>query len=121
MDTRRDFIYVNDLIDLVMMSLDGKGESGYYHASSSSDYAIKELFDSTVKALDITLDEEVEVRERTPDDTYTILLDPAKTVQDFGWKPTTPLVDGIKSAIDWYKQYGITQTYTHLKGIEDKR
>ena len=121
MDTRRDFIYVNDLIDLVMMSLDGKGESGYYHASSGSDYAIKELFDSTVKALDITLDEEVEVRERTPDDTYTILLDPAKTVQDFGWKPTTPLADGIKSAIDWYKQYGITQTYTHLKGIEDKR
>ena len=121
MDTRRDFIYVNDLIDLVMMSLDGKGENGYYHASSGSDYAIKELFDSTVKALDITLDEEVEVRERNPDDTYTILLDPAKTVQDFGWKPTTPLADGIKSAIDWYKQYGITQTYTHLKGIEDKK
>ena len=91
MDTRRDFIYVDDLIDLVMMALDGKGETGYYHASSGSDFAIKELFDNTLKALNITLDEEVEVRERNPDDTYTILLDPSKTVQDFGWKPSVRL------------------------------
>jgi UDP-glucose 4-epimerase len=118
MDTRRDFIYVDDLIDLVVMALDGKGETGYYHASSGSDFAIKELFDNTLKALDITLDEEVEVRERNPDDTYTILLDPSKTVQDFGWKPTTPLDEGIDSAINWYKKFGITQTYTHLKNID---
>ncbi|MGB5747898.1 MAG: NAD-dependent epimerase/dehydratase family protein, partial [Desulfobacterales bacterium] len=102
MDTRRDFIFVDDLIDLVMMALDGKGEKGYYHASSGSDFAIKELFDNTLKALDITLDEDVEVRERNPDDTYTILLDPAKTIHDFGWKPTTPLGQGIEAAIAWY-------------------
>ncbi len=28
MDTRRDFIFVDDLIDLVVMALDGKGENG---------------------------------------------------------------------------------------------
>jgi UDP-glucose 4-epimerase len=121
MDTRRDFIYVHDLIDLVMMSLDKKGECGYYHASSGSDVAIKELFDSTVSALDVSLDEEVEVRERSPDDAYTILLDPDKTIQDFGWKPSTLLEDGVKSAIDWYKEFGITQTYTHLKKAEENK
>jgi UDP-glucose 4-epimerase len=118
MDTRRDFIYVDDLVDLVVMALDGKGETGYYHASSGSDFAIKELFDNTLKALSITLDEEIEVRERNPDDTYTILLDPAKTIRDFGWKPTTPLEKGIESAIDWYQKFGISQTYTHLKNID---
>lgn len=121
MDTRRDFIYVQDLIDLVLAAVDGKGTSGYYHASSGADYAIKELFDGTVKALGIALNEEVEVRKRNPDDTYTILLDPAKTVRDFDWKPTTPLAEGIKSAIEWYKQYGITQTYTHLKNVTGTR
>lgn len=120
MNTRRDFIYVDDLIDVVMMAIDGKGESGAYHVSSGSDYAIKELFDSAVKALDITLEEEVEVRERNPDDAFTILLDPSKTNQDFGWEITTPLETGIGAAIQYYKQYGIIQTYTHLKEVRGK-
>src|SRR5687768_1742057 len=34
MDTRRDFIYVQDLIDLVEMAVDGRGATGAYHASS---------------------------------------------------------------------------------------
>lgn len=121
MDTRRDFIYIEDLIDLVMLAVDGKGTCGYYHASSGSDFAIKELFDNTLNALNIRLEEEVEVRERNPDDTYTILLDPLKTIQDYNWKPTKPLSEGIKSAIDYYKEFGITQTYTHLKGIEEEK
>lgn len=121
MDTRRDFIYVQDLIDIVVKSLEGQGESGYYHISSGRDFSIKELFDHTVKALGISLDEEVQVRERNPDDAYTILLDPSKTIQDFEWRPTTPLSGGIKSAIDWYKTHRINQTYTHLKGVDDKK
>ena len=43
MDTRRDFVYVSDLIDVVVKALDGKGERGFYHISSGSDYSIKEL------------------------------------------------------------------------------
>jgi UDP-glucose 4-epimerase len=120
MDTRRDFIYVEDLIDLVVMAIDGKGSKGYYHASSGSDYAIKELFDNTLDALQVELEEEVKVKERNTDDAYTILLDPSETIKDYGWKPDTPLSSGIKSAIEWYKQYGITQTYTHLKNINGK-
>jgi UDP-glucose 4-epimerase len=121
MNTRRDFIYVHDLIDLVLMALDGKGNKGYYHASSGSDYAIKELFDEAVGALGITLKEEVQVRERNPDDAYTILLDPEKTIHDFGWKPETKLKEGVTKAIEYYEKYGITQTYTHLKGVHEKR
>ena len=115
MNTRRDFIFIDDLIEVVMMAIDGKGKCGAYHVSSGSDYAIKELFDATVEALGITLEQEVEVRERNVDDVFTILLDPSKTNQDFNWKITTPLKEGVSAAIEWYKQYGITQTYTHLK------
>lgn len=120
MDTRRDFIFVSDLVQVAMKAIDGQGHSGAYHVSSGSDYAIKELFDATVKALGISLDKGVEVRPRNPDDVYTILLDPGKTNQDFGWQITTPLEVGVQAAIEWYKQYGITQTYTHLKAIEAK-
>jgi UDP-glucose 4-epimerase len=120
MDTRRDFIFVNDLVDCVMKAIDGRGSSGYYHISSGSDYSIKELFDATVKALGISMDGEVEVRPRNPDDAYTILLDPSKTNQTFDWQVTTSLEDGVRAAIDWYKENGITQTFTHLKQEEAK-
>ncbi|MBC5793618.1 NAD-dependent epimerase/dehydratase family protein [Sphaerospermopsis sp. LEGE 00249] len=121
MDTRRDFIYIQDLVDVVIKALDGQGNAGAYHISSGSDYSIKELFDATVKALDINLKEEVEVRPRNVDDAYTILLDPSQTNQDFNWQITTPLETGVKAAIEWYKEYGITQTYTHLKLGEEKK
>jgi UDP-glucose 4-epimerase len=120
METRRDFIFVQDLIDLVVKTLDGEGSSGVYHVSSGSDYAIKELFDATVKALEIELEEEVEVRPRDPEDAYTILLDPTKTNQEFGWSAQTPLEEGVAAAVEWYREHGIDQTYTHLKMADDK-
>ena len=121
MDTRRDFIYVDDLVDVVMKALHGKGQKGYYHVSSGSDYSIKELFDATLKALGMALEKDVEIRQRGEDDVYTILLDPSKIAKDFDWKVTTPLEMGIRKTIEWYRKYGITQTYTHLKMAEEKK
>lgn len=115
MNTRRDFIFVSDLVDVVVKALDGMGKKGYYHISSGSDYAIKELYDATIEALGIVESEEVEVRERNADDVFSILLDPSKTNQDFAWKASTPLMDGVARAIEYYKQFGISETYTHLK------
>jgi UDP-glucose 4-epimerase len=116
MDTRRDFIYVDDLVDVVVQAIvDGKGH-GHYHISSGSDFSIKELFDATIAALpEVQLDGDVEVRPRNPDDAYTILLDPSRVRQDFGWEPTVPLEEGVRRAIEYYREYGISQTFTHLK------
>jgi UDP-glucose 4-epimerase len=121
MDTRRDFIYVQDLIDLVVAALDGEGSGGVYHASSGADYSIKELFDATVSALGLDPAPEVEVRDRNPDDAFTILLDPSRTVEEFGWTPKTPLEDGVAAAIQYYRDRGITETYTHLRLETEKQ
>lgn len=119
MDTRRDFIFIDDLVDVVVKALDGSGEKGYYHISSGSDYAIKELYDSTIQALGIIEKEQVEVRDRNPDDVFSILLDPSKTNKDFSWKASTPLLDGVIRAIEYYKKFGISETYTHLKDVSE--
>ena len=119
MDTRRDFIYVDDLVDVVMQAIvDGTGH-GHYHVSSGSDFSIKELFDATIAALpEVELDGDVEVRPRGEDDAYTILLDPSRINQDFGWSPKVPLEEGVRRAIEYYRESGISQTYTHLKVAE---
>jgi UDP-glucose 4-epimerase len=121
MDTRRDFIYVQDLIDLVIAALDGEGSGGAYHASSGSDYSIKELFDATVAALQLDPAPEVEVRDRNPDDAFTILLDPSRTQDEFGWKPGTSLERGVAEAIAYYRDYGIEETFTHLRLEPEKQ
>jgi len=115
MNTRRDFIYIDDLTDVVIKALEGAGKKGFYHISSGTDYSIKELFDATIQALKITLDEPVEERERNPDDVFSILLDPSITNKDFGWKVSTPLDEGVRKAIEYYQEYGIQETFTHLK------
>lgn len=117
MDTRRDFIFVDDLVDVVVKALDGNGAKGFYHISSGSDYAIKELYEATIEALGIIEKDQVEVRDRNPDDVFSILLDPSKTNKDFSWKASTSLIEGVTRAIDYYKKFGISETYTHLKGV----
>jgi UDP-glucose 4-epimerase len=119
-DTRRDFIFVDDVVNVVMAALEGKGQGGIYHVATGGDYSIKELFDAAVKALGIKLEKDVEVRPRNPDDVYTILLDPQKTNKEFNWKASTPLEAGVKRAIEWYKGHGVAETFTHLK-LADKK
>jgi UDP-glucose 4-epimerase len=118
MDTRRDFIYVSDVVEVVLRAIDGRGRTGVYHVSSGRDVAIQELFDATLSAMGITLDKPVEVRPRGPDDAFTILLDPTKTSEDFQWQTRTSLRDGVAEAIAWYRSHEIVETYTHLKPID---
>jgi UDP-glucose 4-epimerase len=120
MDTRRDFIYVSDLVEVISLAVDGSGRRGPYHVSSGKDFAIKELFDATVKSLDLKLEKDVEVRPRSADDVATILLDPSETQADFDWHITTPLEVGVAATIDYYRTHGIEQTYTHLKPVGEK-
>ena len=115
MDTRRDFIFIEDMIDCIMCAVNGKGQ-GTYHISSGSDVSIKELFDATTKALNMNIN--VEIKSRQPDDVYSILLDPSRTNNEFGWQTKTELVDGVKQTIEYYKEYGIEETFTHLKELQ---
>ncbi len=118
MDTRRDFVYVDDLVAVAMKAIDGGGSSGVYHVSSGSDVSIKELLDATLEAMGVELDEEVEVRPRNPDDAPSILLDPSRTEQDFDWSARTPLKHGVAQAVAYYREFGVAETFTHLKPVE---
>lgn len=111
-DTRRDFVYVADMINCIVKAVDGQGK-GTYHLSSGSDFAIKELYDETIAALNMEI--EAELKPRQLDDVFSILLDPSRTNKDFNWNTSTPLKQGVKETIEYYKEFGIQETFTHLK------
>ncbi|GMU57457.1 MAG: UDP-glucose 4-epimerase [Candidatus Xenobia bacterium] len=117
MDTRRDFLFIDDLVAVVMKAIDGMGK-GIYHVSSGGDISIQEMFDATTEAMGIKLDKPVEVRPRGADDAPTILLDPTRTNQDFSWKTVVALKDGVRKAVKYYQEHGVAETYTHLRPLE---
>ena len=111
---RRDFVFVGDLVKAVMRAVDGTG-SGAYHFSSGGDVAIIDLYKEVVKAMGISEFPEPELRELSPDDAPSILLDPTRTFADFGKIEFTPLGTTVWNAVKYYQEFGVTGGYTHLK------
>lgn len=116
---RRDFVFNGDLARQVVRAIDGVG-SGPYHFSSGKDIAIKELYDAMVEALGIKPYPQPEVRELSPDDAPSILLDPSRTFKDFGTMTFTPLSDLCRRSVEYYRAFGVQGGYTHLKHAEKK-
>ena len=111
--TRRDFVFVKDLVRTVMKAVHGEGQ-GIYHFSSGKDVSIKELYDTVVDAMRLNDYPEPEIREPGPDDPYSILLDPSGLGGDFGNVDFTPLEQIVRETVDYFEEYGVHGGYTHL-------
>lgn len=109
--SRRDMVFVDDLVAAVMVALD-RGETGMLHLSSGVDFPIRALYRNVARSLGVA--EEPQETDPLPDDAPSILLDPKETYRRIGWRPTTPLDQGIGWAVDWYREHGVTETFTHL-------
>ena len=111
---RRDFVYVGDLVKAVGQAINGVGH-GAYHFSSGTDVPIIDLYNTVVKAMGISEYPDPEKRDLSPDDAASILLDPSRTFRDFGQIEFTPLETTVRNAITYYREYGVTGSFTHLR------
>lgn len=111
---RRDFCFAGDLAKVVVEASGGKGH-GTYHFSSGKDVAIKELYDSVVRAMKINDYPEPEVKPLGLDDAPSILLDPSRTFADFGQVEFTPLDEIARLSVERWERDGVVGGYTHLK------
>ena len=117
-DTKRDFVYIDDLCTIVMAAIHGMGKNGVYNVPSyMPDYPIIDVYKSMANLMGID-EKEYTVQARGSDDVETILLDGSKLVDDFAMLPGTDLEEGLKKAIEWYKENGVGDTFTHLKDSE---
>lgn len=110
-DSRRDFVYVGDAVDLFARA--AREGSGVYHLSSGSDHSVGEVFSAVTEAMGLDIPVPLPV-PRGPDDAASLLLDPARTNDAFGWRPHTPLAEGVANAVAWYREHGVRDTFTHL-------
>lgn len=111
-DSRRDFVHVWDLVTVAVRAL--TQGSGIYHVASGSDVAISDIYRSVRHAMGLD-PEEPTVVPRGPDDAATLLLCPSRTERTFGWRASIPIGPGIATAVRWYREHGVSETYTHLE------
>lgn len=113
---KRDFVFVGDLARIVLRATAGEGK-GTYHFSSGKDVAVQELYDQTVKAMQLNDYPEPDRVALGPDDAPTILLDPARTFADFGLISFTPIEEIVQKSVDYYRTHGVQGGFTHLRPI----
>ena len=84
------------------------------NAGNGSEVTVQRLVDAVKSAVPDARIEVKSGKSPTPlqPDNY---LDISRAKEDFGWSPKVPLEDGVREAIDYYREFGVSQTYTHLK------
>jgi UDP-glucuronate 4-epimerase len=118
---RRDFTYIDDIVDGIIRILDGppsknqEWDSDYPDpASSNSPFKVYNIGNNQP----IELMEYIEVLEKSlgkkakkellplqPGDVLETYANIDNLFEDFGYKPTTNFKDGIQNFADWYKEY----------------
>lgn len=112
-NSKRDFVYVKDLTDLVLNATDGIGK-GAYHFSTGREIKILDLYNMVVEVMGLKDYPSPIIKEVSEDDVTTILLDPARTIRDFGNLQFTPIKEAIRMAVGYFEKYGVKGENSHL-------
>lgn len=113
-DTTRDMVYIDDLVDCVMYALDVGFPlfgNGVWDVCSGDRTSIAELYRLVGERLYETVPE-AKVVPPGADEAQTF-VNPANRI--LGWEAEVGVARGILQAVDWYRENGVSATYTHLR------
>lgn len=117
---KRDFTYIDDIvtgITAVMQKSPDKNEDGVpfkvYNIGNSSpenlldfvDILQQELIAAEVLPADYDFESHKELVPMQAGDVETTFADVTELYNDFGFKPATPLREGLRKFAQWYKKY----------------
>jgi GDP-L-fucose synthase len=95
----REFLFVDDLAEAVVFSLENQLEETLYNVGTGKDITIKELAE-TIQEI-VGHKGEIEWDSSKPDGTPRKLMDVSKLKEE-GWSYTTELKDGIEKTYQWF-------------------
>ena len=91
-DVTRDFVYIDDLIDALML---GVANTGVYNVGSGVEISLKELLDVISETLDIEYTT-IDMKRGLEGEVQRVCLNIDKIEREFGWKPKISLEEGVK-------------------------
>lgn len=89
----RDYIYVDDLVDMVATAVSA-GVTGTFNAGSGSGYSLRAICDAIQEVCGTPL--RISYRESRKFDVRSVVLDITAARRAFGWSPRTKLDDGLR-------------------------
>jgi GDP-L-fucose synthase len=101
----REFLHVNDLAEMVRLTLENNFEYSFYNVGTGTDVKIKEL--ANIIQNIVGYQGEIEWDINKPDGTPRKLLDITRSLK-IGFEPKTTLFSGIKSTYEWYLKHQIS-------------
>ncbi|MGB0682606.1 MAG: SDR family NAD(P)-dependent oxidoreductase [Magnetovibrionaceae bacterium] len=106
-DMRRDFTYIDDIVDGVIRVLDKPMTEGPFHRIYNiGNHRTESLMDyigEIEKALGRKAD--IELLPMQPGDVKETYADIEATTRDFGFHPSTAITEGIPAFVQWYRDY----------------
>ena len=108
---RRDFTYIDDIVEGVLRVADRIPSSC---ALSPAPYALYNIGNHSpvdlldfIKAIESALGKEAKInfKPMQPGDVLATFADVGDLMRDVGFKPDTPIHEGIGRFVDWYKSY----------------
>lgn len=116
-DTERDFLDMQDFIDVMDVMLDQEAPTGIYNISTGEGKSISQVFDAVAAYLDIDPGD-VPIVPPGDDDVPAVVLDPSLSEKTFGWKAKISFQDTINRMLAWYDKHGVSAIHSHLKAPE---
>lgn len=98
----RDYIFVDDVIDSFIASLDENIPSDYYNIGRGEETSTKEVYDLLAKVVGYS--EEPIYSDPRPGEVYQISLDISKAKENLKWEPKTSLEEGVRKLIEYIKE-----------------
>lgn len=99
----RDYSYVDDIVSGYILACEKGRNGGIYHFSSGREMSIEQMYNEISEALGMHT-KPIWQSERVNDMSRSFgSYDKAKN--ELGWKPRTPLREGLRATINWWKKY----------------
>jgi len=99
---KRDFVYIDDLIDAILLSMKSDGYFNIFNVGSGESYSVKEIIDLIQKIAntnkDVVSNDNVRKNE-IPD----VIADISFAKEKLNWSPKFNLEDGLKKLVKYYK------------------
>ena len=95
----RDFIYINDVVDLAIKVMESD-KNGIYNVDAGEEQSINQVIDLVREITGL----EIKPAYQGGEDISARALDIEKTKKDFNWEPKVSLKQGLIKTIKWYER-----------------
>ncbi|MBA7580851.1 GDP-L-fucose synthase [subsurface metagenome] len=102
-DDIKDFIYIEDLIEGVLLAMEKIETFNPVNIATGKPCTIKEVLNA-ILAADGYQDAKIVFNSSKPTMIPKRLIDTSKAKNILGFEAKTPLIDGIKRTVEWYKK-----------------